>query len=94
MDENTGLPELPEGYFFRVTPWSGRNRYEYDLEVQLRRKLFIGSTKIDMALATNNPHRIYEAARMVKQRAMKVIYKEPGDIYKYVGDYPPKKLER
>lgn len=86
IDESTGLPKLPKGYFWRVVD-SGE---EY-VRVQVRKKTLLSSKvkgwcpvrKKDASKST-----ILSAARY----AMREMARDT-DWRSYIGDYPPKKLE-
>lgn len=85
IDETTGLPVLPDGEFWRV------RKYTKDsLQVQRRRRRWLGSKLVDYELALTSPDysgsvegRIAEAAREVLSRP---------NVRHLIGDYPPKRL--
>lgn len=86
IDESTGLPELPEGYFWRVV-----NSGEEYVRVQVRRKTLFGS-KVEgwcpVRKKEANKSTISSAARYA------LIESKQGTGWRsYLGDYPPKKLE-
>jgi len=89
IDPNTGLAELPEGYFWRVklctNPFS-----DAALELELRKRVLrIFSTEIDFIYTTQK--RLGEAANALASS----FYRESEDrMYSpsILGDYPPKKL--
>lgn len=87
IDESTGLPELPEGYFWRVTPGSG-SRYVY---LQMRKRRWLGSKLIDDSILRKSEITV----ELVQRRATKILldFNPDSDYKKFVGDYPPKKLE-
>ena len=86
MDEATGLPALPEGYFWRVTRPS-RGYWQ----VQLRKRTRHGSRCVAWTGS-----RFEMTASQVKELAGYVLkYKfEKGPAHEnhLVGDYPPKTL--
>lgn len=92
IDAGTGLPELPEGYFWRVKtgplgifPW-----------VELRKKTRFGSKKIDGSWWSGNNFRsieaeiVYLASRIFEQFE---VAQERESKYHLIGDYPPKSIE-
>ena len=87
MDEATGLPALPEGYFWRVTRPS---RGFWD--VQLRKRTRHGSR---CEAGTASQHEM--TASKVKELAGYVLKykfkKESTHEMHLVGDYPPKTLK-
>lgn len=87
MDEATGLPTLPEGYFWRVTRPS-RGYWQ----VQLRKCTWYGSRCVAW---TESQHEM--TASKVKELAGYVLEykfeKEPVHEMHLVGDYPPKTLK-
>lgn len=94
IDTNTGLPELPEGHFWRVT--SGVD----GMEVQWRKPTWygskvVGSTEIDVNSegvsicynqAITPEDVLYNAKYVYKQQER---YQKNRNL---LGDYPPKKL--
>lgn len=87
MDPNTGMPEVPEGYFWRVK----RGGY-YKLEVQLRKRWFwqfshsVESCPLDDATewgVVNN------AAYILERWNKRTLGPTVSGL---LGDYPPKKL--
>lgn len=89
MDEATGLPTLPEGYFYRIKKW---NHGTFDLAVQVRRRFWGVSYKVSERLAQADHDSIVWGA----QRARQMAFPKPvvDHIIEFVGDYPPKRLER
>jgi len=87
MDEATGLPVLPEGYFWRVT-WPRDGFWQ----VQLRKRTWYGSRCVAWTCG-----RYEMTAGKVKELAGYVLKykfeKEPVHEMHLVGDYPPKTLK-
>lgn len=84
-DPATGLPELPEGHFWRITRSAG----DY-LRVQIRRKLRLGSRVVAWSVVLKskaNPEEIVHAAGY----AMRDL-RQGKRWREYLGDYPPKTL--
>lgn len=86
MDEATGLPAVPEGYFWRVA----RPQEGY-WQVQLRKRAWYGSRCV-----AGTASRFEMTSRKVKELAGYVLKykfeKEPVHEMHLVGDYPPKTL--
>ena len=84
MDEATGLPTVPEGYFWRITRPQGRF-----WQVQLRKRTWRGSRCV-----AETASRCEMTASSVKELAGYVLKykfeKEPAHEMHLVGDYPPK----
>lgn len=80
------VPELPEGYFFRVS-------YAYldMLRVELRKKLRWGSRCVESDLAYPNDKSVLREMNDLKAKAF--TPQPPDPCEKYLGDYPPKTLE-
>lgn len=86
IDETTGLPQLPEGMFWRITKPNIIGNHE----IQLRKKLFIGSVKLEYGQVppgAMRPGRIYESAAWAL--AQLNVSKQGAP---FIGDYPPKRL--
>lgn len=87
IDQNTGLPGLPDGFFWRITRGAGS---EY-VELQIRRRRWFGSKKCaDWPIQKSrvSVRTILEAAQYALDR-----FDKSGKRHKrFVGDYPPKKL--
>lgn len=94
IDEQTGLPKVPEGHFWRVK-FSSDSWYP-ELIVQLRRKRSIGS-KYVFGGAKNvqgyaksvTPEMVLEGATEVYENWQKHLSAVP-----LFGDYPPLKLPK
>lgn len=89
IDIETGLPKLPENFFWRVREGSLSTD-----RVELRKKLRFGSVKVDSRVA-----RYYADDGAVLDprdeilRLAKRIFGEFNDPWtEYRGDYPPKSL--
>ena len=94
IDTNTGLPELPEGHFWRVT-----TGFE-GMEVQWRKPTWygskvVGSTEIDQTSAGVRIRYSQEITPEDVLHNAKYVYKQQERYQKnrnLLGDYPPKKL--
>jgi len=86
IDKVTGLPEVPKGMFWRIT----RPNIIGHHEVQLRRKMFIGSSVVGYTQTLPSemtPDRIRKDAMYVLR-----TFERSGMGRRFVGNYPPKKL--
>ncbi len=98
-----GLPELPAGYFWRVsTPdycqyWPG-----IELSVEIHQKRFIGSKRIRSSYVSTPPPWADEleiSAAHVLDTAIKCLSgwneekTKVRSVSALIGDYPPKRLE-
>lgn len=85
IDLSTGLPELPEGYFWRV-----KESFGQFVKFQIRKKLLLGSSLIVESVTEswelNDGH-----FRFMAQHTYGKFDGRTG-ARKYIGDYPPKKL--
>ncbi len=93
LDETTGLPPLPEGFFFRVGRFT-LSSSSYTLKVQLRARRLLGSVCIGESLAETSSESIRNAARYAIKAAT-ASGRLTGTLHtreQYVGDYPPKSL--
>lgn len=92
MDFETGLPSLPEGYFWRVKSASSLLTAP---KVQLRKKMWIGSYVVDDAWTLDEFH---SAEQEVRYLAMMIWDRQRAEqerilgLARVVGDYPPKRL--
>lgn len=89
-DVNTGLPELPEGYFWRVRIGSMHMTY-----VELRKKSWFGSLRVQRRRARyyDGDGEVLDPREEIITLAMSIM-KEFNDPWTpFYGDYPPKKLE-
>lgn len=85
IDENTGLPELPEGHFWRIKDSSP----EY-LRVQIRKRAWIGSKVMAWSVVRKSnatPDEVLRTATLVLWEI-----KHGANWRNCLGDYPPKKL--
>lgn len=92
-----GLPELPEGYFFRVRPWTfGGGMGKYTLMVKLRRKTWWGSHPVGSSISEHTPEAIREAAHSALREWLQSLERKRTIHLRrqFVGDYPPKTLEQ
>ena len=79
------IPELPEGYFFRVKPTI------FDaLRIDLRKKLRWGSRCIEWNVTYPNDEAVLRAMNRLK--AENFTPQPPDPRNPYCGDYPPKTL--
>lgn len=96
LDDDTGLPVLPEGYFWRVK----RNRMngwplmnDWPLDVQVRRKTWFGSILVHWINCNK-----WTDAEILHQAAQCAALHLPGIIgpedKRLLGDYPTKKHRR
>lgn len=91
IDPATGMPELPEGYFWRV-----KQGYAYAINVQLRKRV-MGRLSVVVENSVNDDPTPWG----VRNLAAYVLYRwetstarkqEEAAIQNLYGDYPPKKL--
>lgn len=103
LDLTTGLPQLPEGFFFRIKKWNYFYRTEYTVQVMIRRRFlrwFSISTGCDSLAdhrATSGWHTIpYAAINALDDFNRRAIPRTPSmDTRKaFIGDYPPKVYKR
>ena len=83
IDAETGLPKIPEGYFWRVVRAAGWHPVEVQLRYQdelVRYKATFGTEEHVRSTALHIWQDFAEGGRS-------------GVIDRLVGDYPPKKLE-
>lgn len=95
VDKTTGLPELPEGFFWRVVPkYAEYGGGILGVAVQLieRRKGFLGRTK---ELVLTESSTITEDVRSNIKGSAQILFewltKSEEFIY-FVGDYPPNNI--
>lgn len=84
IDKATGLPALPDGYFWRVKKFGSGG---YPLEVQLRSRLLWFSIVEASQLSASDRGSIMNAARNAHQE-----WRNRVATLDYIGDYPPKTL--
>lgn len=90
VDPSTGLPLLPEGYFFRVAKY----RFgESNLEVHLRKKTRFGSTMLYSrdTVGLTPELTLKQTITQLAERIYR-LYREDLEIEALIGDYPPKRL--
>lgn len=94
IDNETGLPELPEGYFWRVKETYKGSTY---LRVEIRKRGLIGSRRIEWHPVEKSRASDFEIKRAAEYA---LVWKNQGGFdssgdrwKKFVGNYPPKKLE-
>ena len=85
----TGLPEVPEGYFWRIQQ-GAFSIYR----IELRRKRWIGSARVDSAILDYyDAHRQVLEPRVEAFRKAQNIMKEFNDPWvELLGDYPPRNI--
>lgn len=86
INELTGMPELPEGHFWRITSGFGS---EY-LRIQVRKRRWLGSSVVVWTVVAKDE----ATPRKIRQRAASTAAKlsNPYRWVDFVGDYPPKRL--
>lgn len=94
IDVRTGLPLLPEGYFWRVNLATDSYGVFKFFEVALRKKRWLGSTleikktcHVRKYGNVSNKERIKDAAKEAY-----VSWKREEEALNMAGDYPPKRL--
>lgn len=94
MNQTTGLPDLPEGYFWRIRE---TYRGSENIRVEIRKRRIIGSKRIEwhpVSKSEVNPSRILSAAEYALMWMRDGGFDSKGTAWKqHVGDYPPKKLQ-
>ena len=90
IDETTGLPALPEGYFWRV-----RQGSLYMDHLELRKRIWFGSWKVHERVL---PYYDKDRKRLdPKETILRYARSIMGEFHNpwdnFYGDYPPKKLE-
>lgn len=94
-DPLTGLPEVPEGYFWEVTPAYTQGLFR----LKLRKKLFwIFNETVEWTIADDpmTDSSLYEDALYLLSlwRGREQAAKREADTFsRYVGKYPPKTLK-
>lgn len=86
IDDKTGLPALPDGYFWRVTRGVA-SRYVY---LQMRKKRWLGSKVVDYSIISKSEN----TAELVLKRARGVVrdFNPDRNHKQFVGNYPPNTL--
>jgi hypothetical protein len=94
ISEETGLPEVPKGYFWRISRHEDRPDDTAVVELRVRRRLFGSSVaRRDIAVfykgdsGQDNRRAIRYAAEKAYLRAFRSDL-----IGDYLGDYPPRRL--
>jgi hypothetical protein len=84
-DPTTGLPELPEGFFWRVTD---EGKYSY-VKLKKTRKRFWAKTVADSIMETRKVTK-----ELIRSRAWSLLegFRFEGPDADLFGDYPPKSL--
>ena len=88
-DTETGLPELPEGYFWRVV--EGADHITY---VELRKKAWLGSRRVDRRSCRyyNEYHDVLDPRDEILSCALWIMKEFHDPWAEFYGDYPPKSL--
>lgn len=94
IDAETGMPVLPEGYFWRVRADRDSSGY---IDVQIRRKFWIFSRAVVSTCSSKKNVKsgetiLADAAYLVRNKFKTPT--EPKPWEHFLGDYPPKKLKR
>lgn len=87
IDENTGLPELPEGYFWRVKSDIAGTKVHLMRKRKYLPGVSVGSTYIYLSPARTTQRAIELAASDVLD-----ALSEKEVLRPFKGDYPPKML--
>lgn len=77
-------PQLPKGYFFRV---SLSHVLHYTLRVEVRRRRWFGSSYVDCDVSIPDKDNVYSAMLSLQRH---LGYQTRQN--ELIGDYPPKKL--
>lgn len=95
IDEETGLPALPEGYFWRVRDANYKGHAYVELRSTYKRRYWLFwkklySTKLheEMVLAPITRPRVLKEA----QDCIQAVQNHLVSDYSLIGDYPPKNL--
>ena len=87
---STGLPELPEGWFYRITKFNYTDS-EYTLRVTVRkRRRFLPSKALGSSITRHTKEDIRQAAATALTNARRSS--EWPERKKFLGNYPPKSL--
>lgn len=89
-DATTGLPELPEGYFWRVRPGS----LHMD-KLELRKRVWFFSILQDSRVLHyyTDTQRVLDPRDEILRAARKILKEFVNPWEAFYGDYPPKRLE-
>lgn len=93
IDPETGLPAVPEGYFWRISETSSADWWR----IELRKRRRWGSRRIAAdhrlypAWDFDTPELFEDGARR-RAAVLWVDHFAAKDAQKYLGDYPPKAL--
>lgn len=109
IDDETGLPELPEGYFWRIAKWNPAITERVSIaimEIGTKRHWFktvpwnwefysISCYAVELEQSEDPESFVREIAADVYRVASKkwLGQKQRDRIERIYGDYPPKKLE-
>lgn len=104
IDTATGLPELPEGHFWRISEVGGE-KYTECVYLDIRRRwsrfhgLLRGSVEIDRCMVAQHEvygptlgHAVARRAQAMRDEFVKDKLIYLPEITALVGDYPPKKF--
>ena len=94
IDAQTGLPVLPNGYFWRVSLASDSYGFFKFFEVELRKKWRLGSLLELKKTCGHNRFSDQVNRELIKGTAesVYVTWKVEDAALKLTGDYPPKRL--
>lgn len=92
-DQNTGLPQLPEGWFYRIKKWN-YHLSECTLMVEVREPRRFGSRLLGQSIARHTDRGVWQGAEFALQDAQRKARSRRtiSARNQYLGDYPPKKL--
>ena len=90
LDAETGMPEVPEGYFWRVKKDLLRTVPKKPYEVHLRRVGRMFSHKVCYILSEPTKEDVLHSAAHIMHHKFIPMQKVDDDL---LGDYPPKKLD-
>ena len=83
----TGLPELPEGYFWRVVEIAA-----HITRVELRKKAWLGSRRVRSCRYYESYHTVREPGERILSCALGIMKEFHDPWAEFYGDYPPKSL--
>lgn len=93
IDPATGLPQLPEGYFWRVRKDTFFRQYSY-IEIRKPGRLFGSKIVVQATRHTEDidEQEIRTFADMLSEELEEKLNPKPRTEKNLFGDYPPKKL--
>ena len=89
IDTYTGLPVVPDGHFWRIKKGVGNC-----LRVQLRKRIWFGSSVVEWGVVSFSKASPEELSWTANWVLKELARKRSRGWKKYIGDYPPKKLEQ